>query len=70
MITVKTNIWRTDYTADIPLEMYEDVKNKHPNFDVSVYFNPNGRVKLSKLADNESVCFGDGKSFVFILTKK
>lgn len=60
-------IWKTDYEALIPLEMYNDVKSKHPNTEISIHFNCH--FELDELRLNESVCWGDGKHFVFILKK-
>ena len=61
----KISIWHTPYKTEIPKNMINDVKTKHPNKEVSVSFNIH--FELDQLADNESVCWGDGKTFVFIL---
>ena len=64
----EVNIWRTPYKAKIPKEIFEDVKTKHPNKEISVSFNTS--MELCELSHLESVCWGDGKTFIFILTSK
>ena len=64
----KLNIWRTEYLALVPKKMIDSVKENHPKKDISVHFNTD--FLLSDLREKESVCYGDGKSFVFILKKQ
>lgn len=65
METVKINIYKTNYKAEIPKEMFDDVSVKHPNKEIQVHFNTD--FQLDELGDNESVCWGDGETFIFIL---
>lgn len=65
---VEVGIWKTPYTTFIDKEIIEDLQGKHPDIDkVSVHFNT--EFILDALAPNESVCWGDGKHYCFILTK-
>ena len=65
---IEIKVWKTDYTVFIPIKMVEDINSKYPNYDVSVNFAT--EINLDTLKENESVCYGDGKSFMFVLTKK
>ena len=61
------SIWRTKYFAMIPKDLTDHVRENHPNKEISVYFNTN--IELNTLSKGESVRFGDGDQFMFILKK-
>lgn len=63
---VKVKIYNTPYFAEIWEKDLKDVESKHPKLDVAVCFDV--KCDLDKLKSNESVCFGDGKHYFFVLT--
>lgn len=67
-MTTPVKIYNRETTANIDAEIVKDIKEKHPKFDISVCFDL--ECDLTKLEDGESVCFGDGKNFYFVLTDK
>ena len=68
MKTTEVKIYGTKSTANIDAEIIKKVKENNPNKEVFVCFNT--KVKLSKLPDDEAVCWGDGETYVLILKNK
>jgi len=68
MNTKEVKIYKTNYTANIPTEIIEDVAIKYPNKIILVCFDL--ECELSELSNDESVCFGDGENFYIVLKDK
>jgi hypothetical protein len=64
----KVKIHNTPYFAEVWKSDVSDIKMKHPNKEIYVCFNT--ECDLDTLKDNESVCFGDGEHYYFVLTNK
>ena len=67
-MTTPVKIYNKKITANIDAEIIKDLKEKHPNKEVNVCFDL--ECDLTKLNKGESVCYGDGENFYFVLIKK